>query len=114
MAKMTFTSTNIAANSTTANLLAGQTYEFLPAYDCQVALRVVSSASGIKLTAQADGESYIDDQEIPFIGTTLIDNEHVMDTQEISAGTRLLIRLRETAGVATTDVIGSVEITPLG
>lgn len=112
MAKMIFNQSNLAANTTSANLIAGQTYEFV-GEDSQVAVRSVSSAAGIKMTVQVDGTTVMDDQEIPFIGTTLIDNEHVIDTFDVAGGSRLLVRLRETAGVATTDILGSLEITPL-
>lgn len=113
MPKSTAYSANITALSKTANLLNGDNNEFVP-YDALISIRAVSSATGIRLNILADSDVLMSDQEIPYIGTTLIDDQHVIDSFEVEAGTRLSATLRETANVGTTDVYFSVEITPLG
>lgn len=103
---------NQAALSKTANLLSGDTNEFIP-YDAVVRLTSVTSAVGINLTMFADTDLLVDDKPIPFVGTSLVDKDHVIDEFEVSAGTRLSIFARETANVATTDHYVAVEITPI-
>lgn len=103
---------NQTALSKSANLLSGDVNEFIP-YDAEVALRAVSSAIGMKLSVFADTDLIVDDKEIPYIGTSLIDKDHVVDTFVVEAGTRLSITGRETANVATTDYYVSIEITPI-
>jgi len=113
MPKTTIYTANQAALSKTANILAGDVNEFIP-YDAEVAIRAVSSAIGIKLSIFADTDLLVDDKEVPYIGTSLIDKDHVVDTFQVQAGTRISAFARETANVATTDHYFSVEITPLG
>jgi len=112
MPKSVIYTANPAALSKSANLLAGDVNEFVP-YDAEVKLRAVSSAIGMKLSVFADSDLIVDDKEIPYIGTSLIDKDHVVDSFIVEAGTRLAVTGRETANVATTDYYVSVEITPL-
>lgn len=112
MPKSVVYTANQAALSKSSNLLAGDVNEFIP-YDAEIAIRSVSSAVGMRLSVFADSDLIVDDKEIPFIGTTLIDKDHVIDTFQVDAGTRLAITGRETANVATTDYYVSVEITPI-
>lgn len=112
MPKSVVYTVNQAASSRTANLLSGDVNEFVP-YDANVKVRAVSSAIGIKLTLFADSDLLIDDKEIPYIGTSLIDKDHVVDEFEVEGGTRLSAFARETAAAATTDHYFSVEITPV-
>lgn len=112
MPKTIIYSANLAASTKTANILAGDVNEFVP-YDAIVRITHVSSAIGIKTSVFADSDLLVDDKEIPFIGTSLIDKDHVIDEFEVSAGTRLAIFLRETAAAATTDVYTGVEVTPI-
>lgn len=102
---------NLSASTKTANILQGDVNEFVP-YDAIVRITSVSSAIGIKMSVFADSDLLVDDKEIPFIGTSLIDKDHVIDEFEVEAGTRLAIFLRETAAAATTDVYVGVEVTP--
>jgi len=113
MPKSTVYTANLTANTKSANVLSGDVNEFVP-YDAQVKIRAVASAIGVKLTVMADGEVLVDDKEIPYIGTSLIDKDHVVDEFEVNPGTRLSVTLRETAGVSTTDIYTGVEITPTG
>lgn len=111
MPKTILYNANLAASTKTANILQGDVNEFIP-YDAIVRITQVSSAIGIKTSVFADSDLLVDDKEIPFIGTSLIDKDHVVDEFEVEAGTRLAIFLRETAAAATTDVYTGVEITP--
>jgi hypothetical protein len=112
MPKTVIYTANQSANTKTANLLSGDTNEFVP-YNANVRVTSVSSAIGIKLSIFADTDLLIDDKEIPFIGTSLIDKDHLVDEFQVEAGTRLSIFGRETAGAATTDYYLGVEITPI-
>lgn len=112
MPKSVIYTANQAALSKTANLLSGDVNEFVP-YDAEVKLRAVSSAIGIKLSVFADSDLIVDDKEIPYVGTTLIDKDHVVDSFVVEGGTRLAVTARETANVATSDHYVSVEITPI-
>jgi len=103
---------NLTASTKTANLLQGDVNEFVP-YDAIVRITAVSSAIGVNLSIFADSDLLVDDKEIPFMGTSLIDKDHLIDEFEVEAGTRLAIFARETAGVATTDIYTAVEVTPV-
>lgn len=102
---------NLTASTKTANVLQGDVNEFVP-YDAIVRVTAISSAIGVKMSVFADSDLLVDDKEIPFIGTSLIGSDHIIDEFEVEAGTRLAIFLRETAAAATTDVYTGVEITP--
>lgn len=111
MPKSVFYNANLTASTKTANILSGDVNEFVP-YDAVVRLTAVSSAIGIKVSVFADSDLLVDDKEIPFIGTSLIDKDHVIDEFMVEAGTRLAIFLRETAAAGTTDVYTGIEVTP--
>lgn len=112
MPKSTFYNANLAASTKTANILSGDVNEFVP-YDAVVRITSVSSAIGVRLSVFADSDLLVDDKEIPFIGTTLVDKDHVIDEFMVEAGTRLAVFYRETAAAATTDVYLGVEIQPM-
>lgn len=109
MPAVTINQANLSANTKTSNLLAGRIFEFLD-YDATVSIYAVSSASGANITFQAGKDVLIDDNEIIGIGTTLNEQDHLIFQDSISADTRLVLTLRETAGVATTDVLLKVVI----
>lgn len=111
MPKSIVYSANLTASTKTGNVLSGDVNEFVP-YNAIVRVTHVSSAIGVRTSVFADSDLIVDDKEIPFIGTTLIDKDHVIDEFEVEAGTRLAVFLRETAAVATTDVYTGIEITP--
>ena len=104
---------NLTASTKTANLFQGDVNEFIP-YDAVVRITAVSSAIGVNISVFADSDLLVDDKEIPFIGTSLIDKDHVIDEFEVEAGSRIAIFMRETAAVGTTDAYFAVEITPTG
>jgi hypothetical protein len=100
---------NIPANTKSANILAGDVNEFV-SNGGQVNIYGVSSASGVRITVFADSDIVIDDKEIVSLGTTLDKSQHLFDSFVVEAGTRLSAFLRETAGVATTDILTGVEV----
>ncbi len=112
MPKTIIYTANQAALTKTANLLSGDTNEFIP-YDAIVRITAVTSAIGINLSVFADTDLLVDDKTIPFIGTSVLDKDNVIDEFEVDQGTRLAIFARETANVATTDHYVCVEITPI-
>lgn len=112
MPKSIFYNANLTASTKTANVLAGDVNEFIP-YNANVRITSVSSAIGVKMSVFADSDLLVDDKEIPFIGTSLIDKDHLIDEFQVSAGTRLAVFYRESAAVGTTDVYLGVEVTPI-
>lgn len=112
MPKSVIYTANQTALTKSSNLLSGDVNEFVP-YPALVRLTAVSSAIGMRLSVFADADLLVDDKEIPFIGTSLIDKDHVIDEFEVEGGTRLAITGRETANVSTTDYYIAVEINPL-
>lgn len=107
-----FNQANLAASTKTANILSGDINEFI-AQPSIVNIYGVSSASGIRISMLADSDVAIDDKEIVAIGTTLNKDQHLLDSFAVYAGTRLALTLRETAAVATTDVLLGVEVLPM-
>lgn len=113
MPTMSFSVVNLAANSTSANQLSGQKYEFAP-FDALVNIYIVGTVSGDRITVTAGTEVAVDDMPITKVGTTLIRADHMLDSFEVEAGTQLGLRIRETGGIATTDYLGEVELLPTG
>jgi len=114
MASTTIYNANLAASTTTANILAGDTIEFTPSNSVSlVNVYQVSSAIGIKVTAMAGSSVDVQDKEIPFIGTTLVKKDHLVTSFLAAPGSRLSIFLKETAAAATTDVYTTVEVIPV-
>jgi len=111
MPRSMFYSVNLTASTKTANVLSGDVNEFVP-YDASITVYSVSSAAGVRVSFFADSDLLIDDKEIPYIGTTLDTSAHFIDQFSVGAGTRLALTLRETAGVATTDVYTAVDVQP--
>lgn len=103
---------NLGANATSANLLSGDINEFVTV-PSQVNIFAVSSAIGTNITVLADSDVAVDDQEILGIGTTLDKSQHLVDSFLVGAGTRLVLRLRDTSGAATNDILTGVEVNPI-
>lgn len=106
-----FNQANLAASTKTANILAGDINEFI-AQRSMVTIYAVSSATGIRMTVLASSDVVVDDKEILPIGTSLLVPDHLIDSFAVGPGTRLLLTLRETAAVATTDVLIAVDVQP--
>ena len=112
MPKSSFYNANVTASTKSANILAGDVNEFVP-YDAVVRITAVTSAIGVRISVFADSDLLVDDKEIPFVGTTLVDKDHIIDEFMVEAGTRLAVFYRETAAAGTQDVYLGVEIQPM-
>lgn len=113
MAKFSIVVSNIAALAKSTSVLAGDVACENINYPAHVKVNAVSSASGIKLTMFADTDLVIDDKEITNIGTSMNELDSTFAEFDIDAVTKLALIYRETANVATTDIILTVEVTPL-
>lgn len=104
MGRIFLTNDNLTASTKTANLMAGNIFEFTPLDAIStVTIYGVSSAAGVNITVQADSDIMVDDQNLSFIGTTVVIPDHLVTSFDVNPGTRLVISLRETAGSSTTD-----------
>jgi hypothetical protein len=105
------TTTNLAANST-AFPLSGQQYEYLP-FNARVEFAVVANAATIDV-AVFSGSDILQQSGPPTNKTTPVvyPDDFLLDDVAM-AGERLSVQLRETGGVATTDIETVVRITPL-
>lgn len=112
MPTTTFESVNLAANSKSTNLMSGDINEFV-SYRAQINIYAVTSAVGANMTILADNDVVMDDKELNFIATTIDKSAHLIDSFVVNPGTRLAIFVRETAGVASTDIIGIVDVVPV-
>lgn len=105
------TTTNLAANAQ-AFPLQGNQYEFLP-FNARVEFAIVANAAGIDVTVYS-GSDVLQQNGPATVKTTppLYPDDFLLDDVAM-AGERLNLILRETAGVATTDIETVVKITPL-
>ena len=105
------TTTNLAANAQ-AFPLQGNQYEFLP-FNARVEFAVVANAAGIDVTVYS-GSDVLQQNGPATVKATppLYPDDFLLDDVAM-AGERLNVILRETAGVATTDIETVVKITPL-
>lgn len=94
-------SVSVAANATSANVLAGQLYEFLPA-NAQVVLSCTGSATGLNVTFLAGGVTLINDQAINLQNRFPVIPDDIITQEMIPAGARLLITARNTTAGALT------------
>lgn len=107
------TTTNLPANST-AFPLQGNQYEYLP-FAAALAFAVVATAATVDVTIYS-GSDVLQQGGGPSVKTALItvNPDDFLLSDVAAAGERLNVVLRETGGVATTDIETSVMITPLG
>jgi len=105
------TTTNLAANGQ-AFPLQGNQYEFLP-FNARVEFAIVANAAGIDVTVYS-GSDVLQQNGPATVKATppLYPDDFLLDDVAM-AGERLNVVLRETAGVATTDIETVVKITPL-
>lgn len=99
-----------AAYTKTANLITGRN-QFLQKGRIQVVAR--GSAIGMNLSVSIGGVPLMDDQVLPFIGTTgaLSVKDHVVIDQVIAGGTAEMYLRNTTVGALTTDY--AVYFTPM-
>lgn len=94
-------SVSVAANSVSANVLAGEQYEFLPAA-AQVAISCSGSAIGLNMTFLAGGVTLINDQAINIQNRFPVIPDDIITQEVIPAGARLLLTFRNTTAGALT------------
>lgn len=99
MPRMNIAGQNIAANSTTVNLLAGLSYEFL-AQDGHLVVGANAAATGLNITLLvANGLTVVDDQPMGTANRWPVLPDDVLFEDNVPAG-RLLLRVRNTtAGI---------------
>ena len=92
---------SVAANTTTANILAGKAKEFLEEPSI-LHIGILGSAVGLRSSVIIGNEVVVDDQEVP-VGTTLpAFPDQIICEAGGFAGDRVTIRLRNTTGAAIT------------
>lgn len=94
-------SVSVAANAVSANVLAGEQYEFLPA-NAQVVLSCTGSAIGLNVSLLAGGVTLINDQAINSQNRFPVIPDDIITQEVIPAGARLLLKSRNTTGGALT------------
>lgn len=92
---------SVAANTTTANILAGKNKEFLEEASI-LRFGIAGSAVGLRATVVVGTEVVIDDQELPVATTLPAFPDQVIAEAGGFAGDRITIRLRNTTGGAIT------------
>lgn len=105
------TTTNLAANAT-AFPLQGNQYEYLP-FNARVEFAIVASAAGIDVTVYSGSDVLQQNGPATVKATPPVYPDDFLLDDVAMAGERLNVVLRETAGVATTDIETVVKITPL-
>lgn len=105
------TTTNLAANGT-AFPLQGNQYEYLP-FNAQLEFAVVANAAGILATVYSGSDVLQQAGAATVKSTSPVYPDDFLLTDVAMAGERISVELRETAGVATTDIETVVRITPL-
>jgi hypothetical protein len=103
--------TNIAANAT-AYPLSGNQYEYLP-FNAHVEFAVVANAAGIDVTVYSGSDLLQQGGPATVKSTSPIYPDDFLLNDVAMAGERLNVILRETAGIATTDIETVVRVTPL-
>ena len=101
----------VAANTTTANILAGKLEEFLR-MNSMCSFAIVAAAVGVFATIIVGNEVIVDDQEISDANRTPIVPDDVIQTGAGFAGDRLVIKLRNSTGAGIV-VKTRVEVAPL-
>ena len=105
------TTTNLGANAT-AFPLQGNQYEYLP-FNALVEFAVVANAAGILSTVYSGSDVLQQAGAATVKATSPVYPDDFLLSDVAMAGERISVELRETAGVATTDIETVVRITPL-
>jgi hypothetical protein len=90
-------SITVAANTRSANVLAGQQFEFLPSR-ASVQLRASSAATGIRADMNIGGEQLAVDTLVPPTNRFPIAPDDTMLTTTGTKGERLFLTFRNTTG----------------
>lgn len=102
---------NIPANGQ-AFPLQGNQYEYLP-FNALVEIAIIANAVGINATIYSGSDVLQQDGPTTVKATAAVYPDDFMVSDVAAAGERLNVVLRETTGVATTDIETVVRITPL-
>jgi len=105
--RMTIQGLSVAANSVSANQLAGQLYEFLDRY-MPVLLAATASAVGINVTFLVGGVAIVNDQPISQANRFPILPDDIVTALRRAKG-RMVLTFRNTTGGALT-VNASVDV----
>lgn len=92
-------SVSVAANSVSANVLAGQQFEFLP-QNAQVTFSTTGDATGLNTSLLAGGVTLINDQAIGLQNRFPLIPDDVLSQEVVPAGARLLCTFRNTTAGA--------------
>lgn len=94
-------SVSVAANDVSANVLAGEQYEFLPDV-AGVVLSVTGSAAGLKCSLLAGGVTIVDDADINSQNRFPVIPDDILTQETIPGQARLSVKFRNTTGGALT------------
>jgi len=92
---------SVAANTTTANILAGKTMEFVPEASV-VQIGICASAVGLRASVVIGSEVVVDDQEVSAANHMPLFPDDILAEGGAFPGDRITIRLRNTTGGALT------------
>jgi len=102
---------SVAANTRTANILAGKAFEFV-ARPSIVNIYIVAAAVGVNADVLIGGESIMSDEEVSGANRFPTVNQDLTVRHGGSPGDRLFLALRNTTGAAIV-VSTLVEVLPL-
>jgi hypothetical protein len=103
--------TAVAANALSANVLAGELFEILPA-NAVVELYVSGSAAGLRALFSIGGVQQLEDAVVNATNRTPVIPDDLLATEGGAAGQRLSLRYRNTTGGALT-ARTIVKVTPV-
>lgn len=90
-------SVSVGANAVSANVLAGEQFEFL-AQNSQVTYSTTGAGTGLRSTLLAGGVTLINDQAIGLQNRFPVIPDDVLSQELVPAGSRLLCTFRNTTG----------------
>lgn len=106
-----FFKTVLTANQQPTNIVAGDSNEFIT-FDAYVEVRAVTSGASALISVFVDQDLVMDQKIVPYVGSTLVDKDHVVVGFHVAEGSRILIKLSENAG-ATPTVYTGFEASPV-
>lgn len=101
---------SVAANTTTANVLAGKAMEFVPEASV-ITIGIAASAVGLHATVVIGSEVVVDDQEVSSINRMPQFPEDTLAEAGAFPTDRITVRLRNSTGAAITGFT-KINLTP--